>query len=143
MERECRLCRGSLEGLRVDATFCTINHRSLYHKWKSKGLNDNDIHFRYSEIKSKSLTEHTIANPLKIKETLKDTKPIKNINKPQPVTKSPHLKTQQLVIKDYGISRTTLFRWHKKGLIKQYKVDGLVFYDVDGINNMITSNQTS
>ena len=143
IEPSCRLCEGSLEGLRKDATFCQITHRSLYHKWKDRGLTDIEIKKRYTELRSGGvITER--------KQPIKENKPfIKkevSVSVPSSVPKSispstPNPISQQKTMKEYGISRSTLHRWSRKGLVKQYKVNGIVFYDKNDITNMITSHQ--
>ena len=155
---ECRLCKIPLEGLglRKDSTFCCINHRSLFHKWKTKGLNEEEIVQRYKDLRSggvitpvktnspqsKSKTDNN-NNDNQDRVTLSNKSLSKTTTKTTQVSPKDNFISQQKTLKDYGISRSTLYRWVKSKLIRQYKVDRLVFYNSVDIDKMINSNQTT
>lgn len=52
------------------------------------------------------------------------------------VTQTGYFRTFQST-KAVGISRTTLYRWKKAGLIKSHKVSNMVFFKISDVRDII------
>jgi hypothetical protein len=52
---------------------------------------------------------------------------------PQPSTK---LRHSSLVLRELGISKTTLWRWSKQGLLKTVKIYNIIYVDLDSLADL-------